>query len=62
MVQEVARRGKPPVELFGVSTVQEEVGLRGGTTSAYGVNPDVGIAVEVGFATDFPDVNRNNFV
>jgi len=57
VVQEVVRRGKPPVELFGVSTVQEEVGLRGGTTSAYGVNPDVGIAVEVGFATDLPDVN-----
>lgn len=57
VVQEVAKRGKPPAELFGVSTVQEEVGLRGGTTSAYGVNPDVGIAVEVGFATDFPDVN-----
>jgi len=58
VVQEVARRGKPPVELFGVSTVQEEVGLRGGTTSAYGVNPDIGIAVEVGFATDFPEVNK----
>ena len=56
-VQEVARRGNPPATLYGVSTVQEEVGLRGGTTSAYGVNPDVGIAVEVGFATDFPDVN-----
>jgi len=58
VVQEVARRGKPPVELYGVSTVQEEVGLRGGTTSAYGVHPDIGIAVEVGFATDFPEVNK----
>jgi endoglucanase len=55
---EVRRRGPAPVDLFGVSTVQEEVGLRGGTTSTYGVNPDVGLAVEVGFATDYPDIDK----
>ncbi len=58
VLQEVRRRGPAPVELYGVSTVQEEVGLRGGATSAYGVDPDVGIAVEVGFATDFPDIDK----
>lgn len=58
VLQEVRRRGPAPVDLYGVSTVQEEVGLRGGTTSAYGVNPDVGIAVEVGFATDYPDMDK----
>ena len=54
VLQEVRRSGKPPVELYGVSTVQEEVGLRGATASTYGVNPDVGIAIDVGFATDCP--------
>ncbi len=58
VLQEVRRRGPAPVDLYGVSTVQEEIGLRGGTTSAYGVNPDLGIAVEVGFATDFPEVDK----
>jgi endoglucanase len=58
VLKEVQRRGPAPVDLYCVSTVQEEIGLRGGTTSAYGVNPDVGIAVEVGFATDFPDVDK----
>jgi putative aminopeptidase FrvX len=58
VLQEVRKRGTPPVDLYGVSTVQEELGLRGGTTSAYGVKPDVGIAVEVGFATDFPEVDK----
>jgi len=58
VLQEVRRRGPAPVDLHCVSTVQEEVGLRGGTTSAYGVDPDVGIAVEVGFATDFPDIDK----
>jgi endoglucanase len=44
-------------ELVCVSTVQEEVGLRGGTTSGYGVNPDLAIVVEVTHATDTPDVD-----
>ncbi|MCC7491899.1 MAG: M42 family metallopeptidase [Fimbriimonadaceae bacterium] len=42
--------------VYAVSTVQEEIGLRGATTSTYHVNPDVGIAVDVTFATDQPDV------
>jgi len=44
--------------IFGVSTVQEELGLRGARTSAFGIEPDVGIAVDVGFATDYPEVDR----
>jgi putative aminopeptidase FrvX len=40
--------------VFCVSTVQEEIGLRGATTSAYGIHPDVGIAVDVCHATDTP--------
>jgi len=49
-----------PIDLYGVSSVQEEVGLRGGTTSSYSVNPDVGICVEVDFATDQPDVDKKH--
>lgn len=45
---------KPKAEVYAVATVQEEVGLRGAHTSAYGIDPLVGIAVDVGFATDFP--------
>ena len=41
-----------------VSTVQEEVGLRGATTSTFHVDPDVGIAVDVTFAADCPDVEK----
>ncbi|HEY3308671.1 MAG TPA: M42 family metallopeptidase [Desulfuromonadaceae bacterium] len=57
----VAASGKKlPVDLYGVSSVQEEIGLRGGTTSSYTVNPDVGICVEVDFATDQPDVEKKH--
>ncbi len=45
---------KLKVGVYGVSTVQEEIGLRGATTSVYSVNPQVGIAVDVGHATDYP--------
>ena len=48
------------IDLYGVSSVQEEIGLRGGTTSCYTINPDVGICVEVDFATDQPDVEKKH--
>ncbi len=44
--------------LFAVSTVQEEVGLRGAKTSCFGVDPHVGIAVDVTHATDYPDIDK----
>lgn len=44
--------------IYGVATVQEEIGLRGARTSAYGVSPDIGIAIDVTFASDFPSVDK----
>ena len=53
--------GKPlKAALFSVSTVQEEIGLRGAHTSAYGVNPKVGIAVDVTHATDSPNMDKKS--
>ncbi len=49
---------KMDAALFAVSTVQEEVGLRGAKTSCYGVDPQVGIAVDVTHATDYPDIDK----
>lgn len=45
------------VAVHAVSTVQEEIGLRGARTAAYAVDPRIGIAVDVSFATDAPDVD-----
>jgi len=57
----VAASGKKlAIDLYGVSSVQEEIGMRGGTTSCYSINPDVGICVEVDFATDQPDVEKKH--
>jgi putative aminopeptidase FrvX len=58
VLADVKKAGGAAVNLVAAGTVQEEVGLRGGTTSAYGVNPEIGIAVEVGHATDYPDIDK----
>jgi len=58
--QVAAAATKLALDLYGVSSVQEEIGLRGGSTSSYNVNPDIGICVEVDFATDQPDVERKH--
>lgn len=46
------------VALHVVSTVQEEVGLRGAKTSSFGIDPQVGIAVDVTHATDCPTIDK----
>ncbi|MCC7085046.1 MAG: M42 family metallopeptidase [Pirellulales bacterium] len=53
-----ASRKKLNCALYTVSTVQEEIGLRGAQTSAYGINPQVGIAVDVTHATDCPTIEK----
>jgi endoglucanase len=44
--------------LHAVSTVQEEIGLRGARTSSFGIDPHVGIAVDVTHATDCPTIDK----
>ena len=59
VMKRVKETGQIAANLYAVSTVQEEIGLRGAATSSYGVNPDVGIVVEVTHATDYPDVEQS---
>lgn len=49
------------VAVYGVGTVQEEVGLRGVQTAAFAIDPQIGFAIDVGFATDIPDVPKKQF-
>jgi tetrahedral aminopeptidase len=46
---------KIAASVFGVSTVQEEIGLRGAQTSSFAIDPTIGIAIDVTSATDHPN-------
>jgi endoglucanase len=54
-LRQLADEGHPN-SAYAVGTVQEEVGLRGAKTSAFAINPDVGIVLEVDIAGDVPGI------
>jgi endoglucanase len=63
IVLEALRRtgaGQLNCALYAVSTVQEEIGLRGSKTSAYRINPYIGIAVDVCHASDTPSIEKKH--
>jgi len=48
----------PKYDTYFVFTVQEEVGVRGAKTSAYGIDPDLAIAVDVTMTGDTPEAGK----
>ena len=54
LVETLRQLNGSPHQTFFVFSVQEEVGLRGATTAAYGLDPDIGIAVDVTRSGDTP--------
>jgi len=48
------RRVKHPNTVYGVGSVQEEVGCRGAATTASAIQPDVALVADVGIASDVP--------
>jgi tetrahedral aminopeptidase len=54
MIEAMRQIESSPHELYFVFSTQEEVGLRGATTAAFGINPDLGVAVDVTLTGDTP--------
>jgi len=52
------RKIESPHQVLFVFSVQEEVGVRGATTAAYGIDPDLGLAVDVTQTGDTPNSAR----
>jgi putative aminopeptidase FrvX len=51
----------PAVGVYAVATVQEEIGLRGARTSAFGLDPQTGLAVDVNHAIDYPGMSKSRY-
>jgi endoglucanase len=57
LVQTARELKAAPHDVYFVFTVQEEVGLRGALTSAFGVEPEVAIAVDITLTGDTPEAH-----
>ena len=60
MLIEALKRTDTDVTVHAVGTVQEEVGLKGAKTSAFGLSPDVAIATDVTIAGDHPGIEKKD--
>ncbi len=54
LIEALRRLGDVPYDVYGVFTVQEEVGLRGANVAAHHINPDFGIGLDTTIAFDLP--------
>ncbi len=62
LLQTLANLSSSSVQVQAVFSVQEEVGLRGATTGAYGLAPDIGIALDTTLAVDIPGTPEHESV
>ncbi|NLU40927.1 MAG: M42 family metallopeptidase [Firmicutes bacterium] len=58
LIEAMRRTEQCQSEVYCTFTVQEEVGLRGAATSAFGIDPDLGIAIDVTGTGDTPESRR----
>lgn len=56
------KKKKVPYDIYGVFTVQEEIGLRGATSSAHLIDPDFGFGLDTTIAFDVPGANPHERV
>ncbi len=61
LIRLAREKKKLAARVVSVATAQEEIGVRGATTSAYAVNPHIAVAVDVGHATDHPDCDNRKY-
>jgi putative aminopeptidase FrvX len=60
MLIKTLKEVESPLTIFGVFTVQEEVGLKGARTSAYALDPDCAIATDVTIPGDHPGIEMKD--
>ncbi|MDW7726299.1 MAG: M42 family metallopeptidase [Candidatus Methanoperedens sp.] len=60
LIEAVKQMKNVKATIHAVFTVQEEVGLKGAKTSAFGLNPDVAIATDVTITGDHPGIEKKD--
>jgi len=58
MIEAAKAVEKHEADIYFVGSVQEEVGLRGARVASYGIDPEIGIAMDVTFAKQVGDKNK----
>ena len=54
LIETLRKLKNPPFDVYGVFTVQEEVGIRGANVAAHSINPDFGFGLDTTIAYDLP--------
>lgn len=58
LIETIKRLPKTEATVYAVFTVQEEIGLRGATVSAFKLNPNLAIALDITSAGDYPGIKE----
>ncbi|MCL1798374.1 MAG: M42 family metallopeptidase [Eggerthellaceae bacterium] len=59
VLEELKKAGCAQGDYMCVATVQEEIGVRGAQAATYAISPDVGLAIDVTHATDYPGIEQS---
>lgn len=62
MIEAMKKAKNPKVEVHGVATVQEEIGLRGAAAAGSAIAPDICVAIDITLANDVPGIPETDHV
>ncbi len=62
MIEALRKTPKSECDIFAVASCQEEVGLRGAMVSAFGIEPDMAIAIDTTAACDLPFCGEPDYI
>ena len=62
LIETLRELKKTPYDVYGVFTVQEEVGIRGASVAAHNIEPDFGFGLDTTIAYDVPDAKPHEMV
>src|SRR5437762_3046030 len=59
-LRRISASGSSRYDIYYAATVQEEVGCRGAGPTSFGIDPDVGIAIDTTLACDVPGIDKTD--